>query len=305
LDSQGDVNLILGHLPEAENLYLEASRKDPNFLGSLDLLKAAYARLVSGDIAGADGLFARYVQARAAAKDPLLPYRQAEWDWVAGRRKPAIARLEEIARANESGAGREQASRAYTELALWHLALGNRETAASMGGRAIAASLPANGASAYFARFLAQPDASPAEWETRAGRFFQNPAVSQLKQFALACALLYGKHFEAAVPVVQQVEQAGSIANDPILPVLRAWTLVETSHPSEAASFLRWNPVPPPTGFGGFWTLGFPRIFYLRAALATSQGKPDEAKAQYRLFLQLSGPDPLQWGEEKKAKAAM
>jgi hypothetical protein len=36
---------------------------------------------------------------------------------------------------------------------------------------------------------------------------------------------------------------------------------------------------------------------------AEKSGKPGEAREAYRLFLQLSGPDPLAWGEEAKAKA--
>jgi hypothetical protein len=35
--------------------------------------------------------------------------------------------------------------------------------------------------------------------------------------------------------------------------------------------------------------------------VAEKQGKPDEARANYQLFRQLSGPDPLVWGEEQRA----
>ena len=48
----------------------------------------------------------------------------------------------------------------------------------------------------------------------------------------------------------------------------------------------------------------FPRIYYLRGELAEKQGKPSEARANYRLFEQLSGPDPLIWGEEPRASRA-
>jgi hypothetical protein len=48
----------------------------------------------------------------------------------------------------------------------------------------------------------------------------------------------------------------------------------------------------------------FPRIYYLRGLLAEKEGKPDEARANYRLFRQLSGPDPLIWGEEQRALRA-
>jgi hypothetical protein len=80
--------------------------------------------------------------------------------------------------------------------------------------------------------------------------------------------------------------------------------LIETGQVKDAAPFLRFNPIPQATGIGPFWSLTMPRIFYLRGVAAAAEGKAAEAKDQYRLFLQLSGPDPLLWDEEKKAKAA-
>jgi len=301
LDSQGDVNLIAGRFREAEELYLEAVKKDPNFLGSLDFFKAAFARLMTGDIPGADALFERFAGARKTAKDASLPYRQAEWDWSAGRRKQAMANMEEIARANEAGNVRDVASRAYAQLGVWRLVSGDRAGATGAADRALATASQASAPSAYLARFLAQPDAPASEWEARAGRAFQNPALAQVKRYALSLALLLGKQFQAAAPIVRQVEEAGVLANDPTLPILRAWTLVETGNAKDAAAFLRWNPVPSPNGFGIFWPFAFPRLFYLRAAVAQTNGNAGEAKAQYRLFLQLSGNEPLLWGEEKKA----
>ena len=47
LDSLGDVNLLSGHLREAEGFYLEAARKDPAFLNGGDLFKAAIRRTIS------------------------------------------------------------------------------------------------------------------------------------------------------------------------------------------------------------------------------------------------------------------
>ncbi|HMC57842.1 MAG TPA: hypothetical protein VKJ01_01500, partial [Candidatus Solibacter sp.] len=72
LDSMGDINLITGHLAEAENFYLQAQKKDRNLLSGADLLKAAAARLLRGDTAGADALAKQYLAARSEAKDPLV-----------------------------------------------------------------------------------------------------------------------------------------------------------------------------------------------------------------------------------------
>ena len=56
-------------------------------------------------------------------------------------------------------------------------------------------------------------------------------------------------------------------------------------------------------GPGPLVSLYFPRIYYLRALEAERDGKPEVARANYRLFLTLSGSDPLIWGEETKAQA--
>ena len=79
LDSMGDVNFLTGHLQEAERFYLEVYQKAPAFLNGLDLQKAAMARLMTGDVAAADGL----LKGRGGA----------EWLWATGRRKEAYAKL--------------------------------------------------------------------------------------------------------------------------------------------------------------------------------------------------------------------
>ena len=48
-----------------------------------------------------------------------------------------------------------------------------------------------------------------------------------------------------------------------------------------------------------------PRLFYLRGLLAEKEGRRDAARGEYQKFLKLSGPDPLIWGEEKKAQEAV
>ena len=90
IDSEGDLNLLAGHLREAEELYLQANKKDPNFLpggAGGDLFKAAMARAMTGDIAGADGLDKKFTDARAAAHDANAPFQPLEWLWLTGRRK--------------------------------------------------------------------------------------------------------------------------------------------------------------------------------------------------------------------------
>jgi tetratricopeptide (TPR) repeat protein len=304
LDSQGDVNLLAGRLHEAESLYLQAARKDPNFQSGGDLWKAAIARLMTGDVGGADTLAQQYMQAREAAKDPVLDYRKAEWAWVSGRRKSAWQGLETFARGAENGPLREIASRAYSQLAVWSLVMGDGAAAAQLAQKGALLAGPSSAGAAMVARFLAQPPASSTEWSVRAERAFPNASEGPLKDFALAYALLLGQQFQPASPLLKQLYDGANPQGDPGLPAMLAWTCLETGRTAEAAPLLRLNPIPSAGGVSLFDPFYFPRIYYLRGWLAEKQGKPDEARANYRLFRQLSGPDPLIWGEEQRASRA-
>jgi tetratricopeptide (TPR) repeat protein len=304
LDSQGDVNLLAGRLRQAESFYLQAARVDPKFLGGGDLWKAAMARLMSGDVGGADTLAQQYMQAREAAKDPVAEYRKAEWSWVSGRRRAACQGLETFARGAGNGPLREVASRAYSQLAVWNLVLGDRAAAAEMARKGALLAGPSSVGAAMVARFLAEPPASSSEWSTRAQRLFPNASGNSIKDLALAYALLLGRQFQPASLLLQQLYDGANPESDPSLPVMLAWTCLETGRANDAAPLLRFNPIPSTNGVSMFAPFYLPRIYYLRGLLAEKQGKPDEARANYQIFRQLSGPDPLIWGEEQRATRA-
>ena len=302
LDSLGDVNLIAGHLSQAEEYYRQCAKKNPEFFAGLDFLKAALAHLMTGDVSGADALAQQYFDARAAAKDPLVEYRKAQWAWIAGRRKAACRQMEQVAAASETGPARNIAAHAYGELAIWTLMLGNRESASDLARKAGALATPASATQVALARFLTQPPASSAEWQARAGALVPGHAQSAIGNMALADALLFAKEYSAALPVLQTMYDSGNPTADEALPVLLAWANVETGHIPEAAALLRSNP--PLSDVGLTWStpLYFPRIFYLRAVVAEKQGKSEEARENWRIFHALSGSDPLMWGEEQKGK---
>jgi tetratricopeptide (TPR) repeat protein len=303
LDSQGDINLLAGRLREAENFYLQAAKRDPNFLGGGDLWKAAMARLMSGDVAGADALAKQYAEARQAAKDPVVEYRKAEWSWVSGRRKSAWQRLETFARGAEKGPLREVASRAYSQLAVWSLVLGDRAAAEQLARKGGLLAGPSSAGAAMVARFLTEPPASSSEWSVRAERLLPNGSDS-IKDFALVYVLLLGKQFQSASLLLKKLYDDAGPGTDPGLPVMLAWTCLETGRAKDAEPLLRFNPIPSPSGVSLFAPFYFPRIYYLRGVEAEKNGKPGEARANYQLFRQLSGPDPLIWGEEQRASRA-
>jgi len=304
LDSLGDAYLLAGRFREAGDFYLQAARKDPGFPHSAELFKAAMARLMSGDVAGADALSKQYAEAREAAHDPLVEAYQAEWSWISGRRHAGYDRLSAFARGAEKGELREAASRSYGELAIWSLMLGDRAAADEMARKSASLAGPGPAATAAVARFLAQEPGPAAEWARRAEQLFANSPASPLRDLALAYALLVSKEFQPASAVLKRIYDRGGTASDEA-GYLLAWSLLETGRPKEAAPLLRWNPIPPLTGPGAMLSFYFPRVYYLRGLEAEKEGKADDARTNYRLFLQLSGPDAMIWGEEKRARAGL
>jgi Flp pilus assembly protein TadD len=306
LDSLGDVHLATGHLREAEQFYLAAYQKNPKFLDGADLFKAAMARLMTGDIPGATEIHQRYLQALAQVPGRTVEIERAEWQWATGRRKEAYQQILGFAQAQETGAKRDVAARGYAELAMWSLLLGDRAAAAEMAHKALGLPGGPASAAALVAQFLAQPPASAAEWEARAGQRFPNPALEPLRDPAILCALLLNGEYQPASALLRKFYDEGPrTAIDEGIPVMLAWTLLESGHAPDAAPLLRLNPIPPATGFTVFTSYYFPRLYYLRGLAAAQSGKPQEAREAYQLFLKLSGPDPLAWGEERKAMEAI
>ena len=302
VDSLGDVHLILGQLPQAEEVYRQNAKKFPEFFAGLDYLKAALAHLMSGDVNGADALAQQYFDARVKAKDPIIEYRKAQWAWMSGRRNAACQQMARLVNAPDTAGGRNVAVHASAELAIWTLMLGDRAGASEMARKAAELAKPALSVQATLARFLSQAPASAAEWTARAKELAPDPAQSALGSIALADALLLAKEFPAALPVLQAMYDNGNPAADEGLAILLAWADVKTGHIPEAAALLKANPPLAEAGITWSMPFYFPRIFYLRAVVAEKQGRPDEARENWRIFHALSGPDALMWGEEQEGK---
>lgn len=93
LDSEGEVLFMAGQFKEAERYFLDAHRSNPSLLGGSDLLKAASARWLSGDLPGADRQFEDYLRFRAQNGDATGVWRRSVWDYSTGRKDEAVARL--------------------------------------------------------------------------------------------------------------------------------------------------------------------------------------------------------------------
>ncbi len=284
LDSLGDVYYWFGRFAEAEKAYGEAYSKDSSFLGGGEPYKVAWARLMQGDRKGADAALGQFLQARKSAADPLVNYRQAQWEYLTGRRREALGRLEGFARTARPA----EAAVSYAQLAIWAVEGRDRQRAS-----AYAAKAPGPLPVAVLARFLAQPAAPAGEWRARASAAFPEPAEAGLRRLALSSALLLSQQFAAAIGPLEETYNV----TDPEAPdwpaVSLAWALVETGNLDRAAPLVSGNQVPDPVTDNPLRSLVFPRVFSVRAALERKQGRGDAAEADLRLFLRYSGdPEP-------------
>ena len=275
VDSMGDVNLICGRLKEAEQFYLQAAKMAPAFLNGGDHYKAAVARLMTGDVAGADALYQEY---------PAAAVHRGEWLWMSGRRKQGY---ETLAREAPGLPNHDGQAVAYTELAIWSLIADDRGAAAAMAQKAVEAAGPASAGLAALARFLAAArPLGAAEWAARAQQFFPDPNA---RNVALGYALLLSRQFGAAVEPLRRVYDGGAVSPESGTPAELGWALAETGQAQEAAELLRANTVPAAGGPGPQMAFYWPTIFHARAIAAEKLGKADEVRANAALFEKLSG----------------
>lgn len=285
LDSLGEVNFMAGDFTQAEKGFLAVNRMNSTWQGGGALLKAAHARLMTGDVAGADGLFSRYLELRKTLKDPLIQYRQAQWEFVTGRRRQAMERMDSL-RAAASG---DQAAHAAAQLAVWKRQTGDRAAAQRLAAEASKLAVsPVTRRLAAVVTFVASPPAPAGEWAVRAERAFDQPADSTIKQYALAYALLFEGHYrEASVLLKQMLRQAPpTSAGD--LNVLAAWALIESGQVEEARPLALLYTVPETQGEPAFGSLAMPRMLLVHARLA----QPADAAKLNAVYEKLKGDVP-------------
>ena len=284
LDSLGDVNFYFGQFTEAEKYYRESFDKDNNFNGSGTLLKAAHARLRTGDVKGADTLFRQYANAREKAKDNVIELRRAEWEFLSGRRGLAIQRMGGLARSLPPQSGASLGPQLYAQLAVWELEMGDRSRAREFAGQAKGSGLGA------IALYLTEPKAPPAEWKQRAFALLPRPADEPTRNVIAAYALLLQGEFSSALPMLTEAYQHSNPEPREILPVLLGWAMLETGNVNDAARLVQRNPIPNPAP-DIFAALAFPRLLAVRAAVLAKQGRTADAERSRQLFLTLSGQD--------------
>ena len=256
LDSLGEVDFSAGDFAGAEAAFLAAQEKNP---AGTEWLKAAQARLMTGDLAGADQIFGRFV------KGPSV-YQRAQWEFLTGRRKSALAKIQaEAAKIQGDGA-----ALLWAQAAVWQWQTGDRA-----------------GASTSAQNILSQP-ASP-------GRNSLGGLVQFLladgshrsgSPFVDALAAIFQQDFQTALPLLEQAYARTVPSADGQVRILLAWANVETGHFDRAKELLRIVPIPMASGDAMFTSLIFPRFFGLRAAILTREGKQAEAQRDQKLYAQ-------------------
>jgi len=262
LDSLGEVSFFLGDFGGAAKYFEQARQKNPA-VGGIELLKSAQAHLFAGDLKSADALFGQ-----AAGLSAL---QRAQWEFVTGRRKEALARITDLA-ANLEGDARTLTA---CQLALWKLQTGDSKSAAELAMRT-ASEVQSTQARTLAATCLAIAARTPPPSKT-----------------AAAYALIFARNFSAATPLLESIYRETNPSVDSQIRTMLAWAYIETGRIADARPLLRLIPIPLVNGSDPlFASLLFPRFLYLRSVILEKDGKQDEAKRWRALYLKYAGDVP-------------
>ena len=285
LDSLGEVSFYLGDYADAEHYFLQAHDKNPTEFAGAELIKAAQARLMLGDLSAADAIFHRYLGLLQHSQGALAGYQQAQWEFLTGRHQAAIARLEKLVPTVEG----EAQALALCQLSIWKLETGDSKAAADLAAQAVpGARSPRLRNISAVCRFLAAM-----------------PVPSSGSPLADAYARLFERKFGEAVPLLEGLYRETNPSTDAQIRTLLAWAYVETGRVKEAQQLVERTPIPLSSGEPLFSDLIFPRYFYLRGAVLQQEGKRAEAKQSYELFLKYAGDIPDIFGDQSKARQSL
>jgi tetratricopeptide (TPR) repeat protein len=282
LDSLGEVCFYLGDFSTARKYFLQAHERNPSEFSGAELVKAAQAQLMLGDLPQADALFQRYISLIRHSQSGLAGYQQAQWEFLTGRRKNAIARLEKLIPSLDG----DSKALGMCQLSIWKLATGDRQAAAALAGQAenIARSQRIRSLSVT-SRLLAT-----------------SPSGGTGSELTDAYALLFAQKFPQALPVLEKLFHQTNPNGDGQIRTLLAWAQAESGHLPEAQRLLDPTPIPLSSVEPLFAGLIFPRYLYLRGAVLDKGGKRAEAKRSYELFLKYAGDLPDIFGDEARAQ---
>jgi tetratricopeptide (TPR) repeat protein len=280
LDSQGEVSFFLGDFESAIRYFQQAAARSP-----AEWIKAAEAQLMIGNLREADASFLKHLGSAASNAKGGAGYQLAQWEFLTGRRKAGMARMEKLAPALTG----DLQSLAFSQLSIWKLETGDGRAASDLANQAAAhAQSPQARNIGSLCRFIASG--------TTAG------SGSKL---ADAYALLFARKYREALPLLAMVYRETNPSADGQVRSLLAWAYVQTGAVDEAAKLTDLWPLPLSSGEPLFASLMFPRFLFLRGAVLQHKGKQDEARKSYELYLKYAGDVPDQFGDEAKARQSL
>jgi tetratricopeptide (TPR) repeat protein len=281
LDSLGEVNFFLGDFSEAGKYFIEAQEKNSGRRGE-ELTKAAESRLMAGDLAGADAIFQKYIGLAQPALHRAAEYEQAQWEFLTGRRKSAMARLEQMIPTLEG----DQQSLALCQLAVWKLETGSAKEGGELAAKAeTLARSPRTRALSAICKAIAG-----------------GPGTASGTGVGYAYALLFAREYAEAIGPLEAMYRETNPTTDGQIRTLLAWADVEVGRVGEASKLLQTYPIPLSAGDPTFASLIFPRFLYLRGVVLEKEGKKSKAKQSYDLFLKYAGDVPDIFGHEAVAR---
>ncbi|HTC91154.1 MAG TPA: hypothetical protein VK686_22775 [Bryobacteraceae bacterium] len=263
IDSQGEVSYLLGDFKSAGESFEKASAKNPS-----ELLKAAEARLMMGDLQGADALFLKHLGPGAKMQNGA-GYQMAQWEFMTGRRNAGMARMEKLAQ----GSSGDFQALALSQLSIWKLDGGDQKAAADLARQAAAAAQ-----SPAVRRMSAIAIAIAAGGETSSG-----------SKVVDAYALLFAKKYREALPLLQATYAETNPSVDGEIRTLLAWAYVETGAIDQAASLARSTPFVLSFGEPQFTSPILARYLFVRSAVLEHQGKKNEAVVSQELYSKYAG----------------
>ncbi len=281
LDSLGEVSFFLGDFPEAAKYFVEADQRNRAEFGGGELVKAAQAKLLAGDLKEADVLFQRYIQTQRSQRG-AAGYQMAQWGFLTGRRKAAISALEKLIPTLDA----DSQSLALSQLSLWNAEMGDSKAAAGLATQAWErAAGPRTKNLSALCRIIANP-----------------PAASTGSRTVDAYALLFGRKYQEALPLLDAIYRETNPAQDGQIRTLLAWALVKSGQTAKAKDLVRIYPIPLSSGEATLASLIFPRYLFVRAMVLQDEGKRAEAKKSFQLFLKYAGDTPDMFGDKAEAQ---
>jgi hypothetical protein len=198
----------------------------------------------------------------------------AQWEFLTGRRKAGLARMEKLTPELEG----DLQSLGLSQLAIWKLEIGDSKAAAELANQAVMrAQSPQVRGIGGVCRYIASGTAGS--------------GVSSGSKTADAYALLFAKKFGDALPLLQSIYSETNPSADGQVRTLLAWAYVETGAMDKAAKLLDTYPLPLSSGEPLFASLMFPRYLFLRGAVLQHEGKRDEANKSYGLYSKYGGQE--------------